>query len=55
MASTTGGSSAQYQYNGEELRVKKTVGNQTTQYLYEYDQVVLETDGGGKQTVSCSS
>lgn len=46
----TGSSGATYAYNGDGLRVKKTVGTATTAFLYEYDQVVLETDGNGKQT-----
>ncbi|MFC5702312.1 RHS repeat-associated core domain-containing protein [Cohnella faecalis] len=30
--------------------MKKTTSSGTTAYLYEYDKVVLETDGAGKQT-----
>ncbi len=41
-------------YNGDGLRVKKEVTQEgeteTTQYLYDYDKVVLETDGNGAQT-----
>ena len=33
-------------YNGEGLRVSKTVGATTTEYLYEYRNVVLETSNG---------
>ena len=36
-------------YNGEGLRVTKTVDGATTNYLYEFDKVVLETDGSGAQ------
>jgi len=39
-----------YAYNGEGYRVEKKVNNSTTRYLYEYDKVVLETDGTGVQT-----
>ncbi|MFC5404398.1 S8 family serine peptidase, partial [Cohnella soli] len=47
----TGNSGATYQYNGDGLRVKKTTSDGiTTNYLYEYDKVVLETDGKNKQT-----
>ena len=38
---------ATYAYNGEGKRVSKTVGNVTTRYLYEGDQVILEKDSGG--------
>jgi RHS repeat-associated protein len=33
-------------YNGEGLRVSKTVGATTTEYLYEYRNVVLEISNG---------
>ena len=36
-------------YNGEGLRVAKTVDGTTINYLYEYDKVVLETDSSGAQ------
>ena len=36
-------------YNGEGLRVSKQVNGVITRYLYEYDQVVLETDGSNNQ------
>jgi RHS repeat-associated protein len=36
-------------YNGEGLRVSKTVNGQTTYYLYEYDKVVLEVNNSGAQ------
>ncbi|THF81694.1 RHS repeat-associated core domain-containing protein [Cohnella fermenti] len=46
-----GNGGASYQYNGEGLRVRKTGSDgETTNYMYEYDKVVLETDGNGKQT-----
>lgn len=38
---TSEGVSLSNSYNGEGLRVSKTVGDQTTHYLYEYDKVVL--------------
>ncbi|THF81686.1 RHS repeat-associated core domain-containing protein [Cohnella fermenti] len=48
---STGNGGASYQYNGEGLRVRKTGSDgETTNYMYEYDKVVLETDGNGKQT-----
>ena len=31
-------------------RVSKTVNGNTCKYLYEYDKIVLETDGEGNQT-----
>ncbi|MHB8127234.1 MAG: RHS repeat-associated core domain-containing protein [Desulfitobacteriaceae bacterium] len=34
-------------YNGEGLRVAKTVNGAVTKYLYEYDKVILEIDGNG--------
>ena len=37
-------------YNGEGLRVSKTVNGNTCNYLYEYDKIVLETDESGNQT-----
>lgn len=37
-------------YNAEGLRVSKTVNGETCNYLYEYDKIVLETDGAGNQT-----
>jgi RHS repeat-associated protein len=36
-------------YNGEGLRVSKTVNGQKTYYLYEYDKVVLEVIENGTQ------
>ncbi len=36
-------------YNGEGLRVSKTVDGQTNYYLYEYDKVVLEVNSNGTQ------
>lgn len=47
MSAKTGGTTAQYVYNGEGLRVQKTVDGETTLYLYEYDKVVLELDLNG--------
>ncbi|RCX12208.1 RHS repeat-associated protein [Anaerobacterium chartisolvens] len=37
-------------YNGEGMRVEKSVDGSLTRYLYEYDRVVLETDEEGEQT-----
>lgn len=34
-----------YAYNGEGMRVAKTVGDATTLYGYEYDKPVVESDG----------
>ncbi|MCX7747309.1 MAG: S8 family serine peptidase [Clostridia bacterium] len=44
-----GGKTQYYAYNGDGLRVEKVIGDKTTRYLYEYDKVVLEVDGTGKQ------
>ncbi len=46
----TGAQIANYVYKGEGRRVQKSINGQATNYLYEYDKVVLETDGKGKQT-----
>lgn len=37
-------------YNAEGLRVAKSVNDNTTFYLYEYERVLLETDANGNQT-----
>lgn len=37
-------------YNGNGQRVEKTINGITKRYLYEYDKVVLETDGQGNET-----
>lgn len=34
-----------YSYNGEGMRVAKTIGDVTTLYGYEYDKPVIESDG----------
>ncbi len=47
---TTGDKKVTYYYNGEGYRVAKTENGQKTNYLYEADKVVLETDGSGNQT-----
>ncbi|WP_244648221.1 RHS repeat-associated core domain-containing protein [Ruminiclostridium herbifermentans] len=39
-----------YTYNGEGYRVSKDINGQTTNYLYEADKVILETDGENNQT-----
>ncbi|MEN6312661.1 MAG: S8 family serine peptidase [Clostridiaceae bacterium] len=39
-----------YRYNGEGYRVVKNDNGQLTNYLYEYDKVILETDDTGTQT-----
>ncbi|MBC2581784.1 hypothetical protein HGI79_16135, partial [Clostridium sp. DJ247] len=46
---TTGTHNYSYQYNGEGLRVSKTVDGQLTRYLYEYDKPILELNGSGNQ------
>ena len=38
-----------YSYNGEGYRVSKDINGQTTNYLYEADKVILETDGANNQ------
>ncbi len=54
VSAETGGSTASYTYNGDGLRASKTVTadgtTETTKYLYEYDDVVLELDENGDQT-----
>lgn len=47
---TSNGQTDLYVYNGDGLRVEKNVSGKVTRYLYESDQVVLETDGTGAQT-----
>ena len=47
---TQEGVTVQNTYNGEGLRVAKTVNNQTLRYLYEYDRIILETDESGNET-----
>ncbi len=39
-----------YGYNAQGYRVEKKTNSKTTRYLYEYDKVVLETDGSNNQT-----
>ncbi|MDQ6423102.1 S8 family serine peptidase [Paenibacillus sp. LHD-117] len=46
IGSGSGGST--YAYNAEGLRTQKTVGGETTLYLYEYDKVILEVNGKGQ-------
>jgi RHS repeat-associated core domain len=48
--SVEGSNTLTYNYNGEGLRVQKTVNGTLTNYLYEYDKVVLETDNNNNQT-----
>ncbi|MEL4106285.1 kelch repeat-containing protein [Oscillospiraceae bacterium WX1] len=47
-------STSTFTYNGDGLRVGKTVTKDntttTTKFVYEYDKVVLELDGSGNQT-----
>ena len=38
-----------YSYNGEGYRVSKDINGQTTNYLYEADKVILETDEANNQ------
>lgn len=40
-----GGYTVESEYNGEGLRVSKTVNGETSNFLYEYDKIILETDG----------
>ena len=47
---TTAKKTATYSYNGEGYRVSKTENERTTNYLYEADKVVLETDVEGNET-----
>ena len=46
----TSAATVENRYNGEGYRVEKKVNGAITRYLYEYDKVVLETDGAGHQT-----
>jgi RHS repeat-associated protein len=46
----SGNSTTAYGYNAQGYRVEKKVNSKTTRYLYEYDKVVLETDGSNNQT-----
>ncbi|USB32579.1 S8 family serine peptidase [Paenibacillus sp. YPG26] len=48
--SSTGEGTVTYEYNGDGLRTKKISNGVTSQYVYESDKVVLETDESGKQT-----
>ena len=48
-SSIEGDSKAHHGYNGEGLRVEKTVNDKIQRYLYEADQVVLEVDGSNNQ------
>lgn len=43
----TGGSTVENIYNAEGYRIGKKVNGTLTTYVYEYDKVVLELDGGG--------
>ena len=47
---TAGKKTATYSYNAEGYRVSKTENERTTNYLYEADKVVLETDVEGNET-----
>jgi RHS repeat-associated protein len=47
---TTADKTVEYTYNGDGQRVVKTTNGQITRFLYEYDKVVLESDGKGRQT-----
>lgn len=46
----TGDSTTLSKYNADGLRVEKSVNGTVTKYVYEYDNVVLETDGNSKET-----
>jgi len=37
-------------YNGDGLRVEKTVNGEACRYLYEYDKIILEVGVSGTQT-----
>ncbi|WP_133051130.1 RHS repeat-associated core domain-containing protein, partial [Ruminiclostridium hungatei] len=51
LAKTTAGSKIiSYSYNGEGYRTAKTENGQRTNYLYEADRVILETDANGNET-----
>ncbi len=50
VAVTAGDKAEKYQYNGEGYRVVKNDNGQITNYLYEYDKVILETNSAGAQT-----
>lgn len=43
------GTTSQYAYNGDGLRNQKVVNGEETDYFYEYDQVVFESDGTGNK------
>jgi RHS repeat-associated protein len=45
----SGDKKEKYKYNGVGYRVAKNDNGQITNYLYEYDKVVLETDNAGSQ------
>jgi RHS repeat-associated protein len=45
----SGDKKEKYKYNGEGYRVVKNDNNQVTNYLYEYDKVILETDNANNQ------
>ena len=49
-AVTAGDKTEKYQYNGEGYRVVKNDNVQITNYLYESDKVILETNSAGTQT-----
>jgi len=51
ISSHTAGGEYAYAYNGEGLRVSKTSGEKTVQFLYEYDKIILEKETDG-QTVT---
>ncbi|MUT68791.1 RHS repeat domain-containing protein [Paenibacillus sp. NEAU-GSW1] len=48
--STAGSVTSSYRYNAESYRTYKKVGESETNYLYEADKVVLETNSSGKET-----
>ncbi len=49
---TEGNKKISYAYNGEGYRVQKSINGQVSNYLYEGDKVVLETNGTGAQTAA---
>ena len=50
VSATEGATTVTMAYNGLGLRVEKTTGGATSRYLYEYSDVILETDGSNNQT-----
>ena len=47
LVSVDGGSTAQYSYDQNSRRIKKTIGSTVTHYVWEGSQIVSEHDGAG--------